>query len=298
MTLDTVLKNSLTEMGVPLEQQIMITESDPSVTSADISTFASQVGGLIKTKYKTSLVYDICEIQPLTTPVGSIFTLAKTNVSGTNWKFYVKRTAVETVSKPISSGFTNEVWQDFQAQFGKDANDMCASILGSVSASVETTDLMNLIKANALAYGSVLADKLEVGYGLVGECIAKMNQNTFRTMSAWVIMPASIIGNIITNPNYFLSDSLDTKSNFLMYKFGLTRYYVNPDPLDLTIYVGLNGKEPGTSSVIFSPYQYTTSIAVNQDTGNSNIFVFNRYAITVNPLHVLGDEMIYSINVV
>ncbi len=113
-------------------------------------------------------------------------------------------------------------------------------------------------------------------------------------MNAWVVVPAKAAGYAFVNPNHFLSDSLDTKSQNLVYKFGRTKFYTNPDPLDTNVYIGVNSEVPGHSSLIFSPYQYTASTAVDADTGATNVFLFNRYAVTLNPLHVLNNEMIYK----
>ena len=291
MKLTTVLENSLKGMGIESGTLDNINES---TTSSDIATFASQVGEMISQKFKTSLAYEVCEVQPLKTPVGSIFILTKENQTGNKWKFVVEKTPVEAVSRTANTGFTNETWQDINAMFGADANDACANILAKVSASVETSDLMDLISDNAVDMGALTAESYEHVFTKIGEAISKINQKTFRTMEAFAIVPTKLAGNLIIDPNYFVSDSLNTSSMFLQYKFGKTKVYINPDTTDTNIYVGVNGVEPGTSSIVFSPYQYTVSPAVDPDTGVNNIFSFNRYALTVNPLHKSGDEMLYK----
>jgi len=291
--LSKVLENSLAEMGTSLQDYTAITESKDGASNS-IDSFASMIGKMIEEKYKTSLAYEICDVQPLTTSTGSIFTFKKVLVSGTKYKFTVTKTPVETVSKPVNTGFTTEAWEDMKAQYGKDANDVCASIFGSISGSNETTDLMTLVKANALALPSGASTDNDEVFERIGEAIVKINQKTFHSMDAWVIAPASIAGYMLLNPNHFLSDSLDTISTHLVYKFGRTKIFINPDSTDLNCYVGVNAKDPGHSSVIFSPYQYISSTAVDVDTGNTNVFLFNRYALTVNPLHVAGNEMLYK----
>jgi hypothetical protein len=287
MKLSNVLKSSELAMGFDATN---ITES----TSADIATFAAQVGILIKEKFKTSLAYELSDVQPLATPVGNVFSLSKVNTSGTSWKFAVINTAVTAVTKNADTGFTNEAWQDFQAMFGEDANDICANVLSKVSADVETDDFIEFVKNNSKTQPPLVAQTYEHVFTEIGKAIATMNQKTFRTMDAWAIVPAALAGNFLIDPNYFLSDALDTKSQFLIYKFGKTKIYTNPDSTDTNVYVGLNGQEPGTSSVIFSPYQYTISPTEDYDTGAHNLFVFNRYGITLNPLSVTGNEMLHK----
>lgn len=291
MKLTNVLNNSLKEMGVSPEEISSINES---TTSSDITSFASQVGILIKEKFKTSLPYELCDVQPLNTPTGNIFILTKENESGTKWKFVVKKATVTSESKSASTGFTQETWQDLQAMFGEDANDVCANLLSKVSGSVETSDFLTFIGTNAKSLPALVASSYEHIFTEIGKAISKINQKTFRTMEAWAIVPSAVSGNYLADPNYFLSDALDTTSQYLMYKFGKTKIYINPDATDTNVYVGVNGKEPGTSSVVFSPYQYTVSPAIDPDSGQNNLFVFNRFAITMNPLHVTDNEMLYK----
>jgi hypothetical protein len=288
LKLSNVIKNSQLAMGFDASK------INESTGTSDIANFASQVDILIKTKYKTSLAYELADIQPLATPVGNVFSVHNENISGNSWKFKVINTPVTAVSKYADTGFTNEAWQDLQSQFGEDANDICANILSKVSASIETTDTLAFIKANAKAMPALVAQTYEQVFTTIGDAIIAMNQVTFRTMKAWVLLPSAIAGNLVVDPNYFLSDALDTKSQYLIYKFGNTKFYINPDNTDTNVYVGLNGDEPGTSSLIFSPYQYTISPATNPDSGQNTLFVFNRYAITLNPLSVPGNEMIYK----
>jgi hypothetical protein len=288
LKLSKVLENSQLAMGFD------VSNVNESTGTSDIANFAAQVDILIKTKYKTSLAYELSDVQNLATPVGNVFSLTKVNTSGNSWKFKVINTPVTAVTKYADTGFTNEAWQDLQSQFGEDANDICANVLSKVSASVETSDILTFVKANAKVMPALVAQTYEQVFTTIGDAIVAMNQVTFRTMKAWVLLPSSMAGNLVADPNYFLSDALDTKSQYLIYKFGNTKFYVNPDNTDQNVYVGLNGDEPGTSSVIFSPYQYTISPATNPDSGQNTLFVFNRYAITLNPLSVPGNEMLYS----
>ena len=293
MKLSTVLENSIKGMGIESGSLENINES---TTSADIATFASQIGALIKKKYKTSLAYELCDVQPLNTPVGKVFILDKElqDEVTNKWKFTVKQTTVEAATKTANTGFTNEAWQDLNAMFGEDANDTCANVLAKVSASSETTDLLALLNDNAVSLGNIAASSYEDIHTYVGTAISKINQKTFRTMEAFALVPAKMAGQYIIDPNYFVTDSLETTSQYLQYKFAKTKIYVNPDTEDMNIYVGVNGREPGTSSVIFSPYQYTVSPAIDPDTGINYLYVFNRYGITMNPLHTEDDPMLYK----
>jgi hypothetical protein len=288
LKLSNVLKNSQSAMGFDASK------INESTGTSDIATFAAQVDILIKEKFKTSLAYELADVQPLATPVGNVFSLTKVNTSGNSWKFKVINTPVTAVTKYADTGFTNEAWQDLQAQFGEDANDICANVLSKVSADVETHDFLTFVKNNSKVMPALVAQSYEHVFTTIGNAIVSMNQITFRTMKAWVILPSAIAGNFIADPNYFISDALDTKSQYLIYKFGNTKFYINHDNTDQNVYVGLNGDEPGTSSIIFSPYQYTISPATNPDSGQNTLFVFNRYAITLNPLSVPGNEMLYS----
>lgn len=287
--LDIIKKNSLKAMGVSEEKLNTILES---TDSGDIEGFAAQIGEMINELYKTSLAYEICDVQPLSTPTGSIFTMKKTQVSGNSYKAVVTKTPVETTNHPVDTGFTKEAWDDLASQFGKDANKVAASIFGAMSGGIESSSVIDVIKANAAALSN--AANPDEMFQRVGEAIVKINQKTFHTLNAFVICPPKVAGYILVNPNHFLSDSLDTKSQNLMYKFGRTKFYVNPDATDNNVYIGVNSEEPGHSSLVFTPYQYTSSTTTNPDTGSTNVFLFNRYAVTLNPLHTTGYEMLYK----
>ncbi len=168
---ETILKNSLTAMGSSLEEFEAFNES---TGESDIASFASQIGAMIEEQYKTSMAYEICDIQPLTTPTGSIFSFTKNLVSGHKYKFTVSKTTVEVENYPIDTGFTKEAWDDLDAQFGKDANKVASSIFGAMSGSNETNSVMTVIKANAVSTGTAAStDEMWVK---TGEAIAKINQ--------------------------------------------------------------------------------------------------------------------------
>jgi hypothetical protein len=89
----------------------------------------------------------------------------------------------------------------------------------------------------------------------------------------------------------YFGDSTNESGLFIGAK-GRTKYYMNPIPGATDVYVGLNGKIPGNSSLIFSPYLHQLLQATDPDTGNTNVFNINRYAIAVNSLSTTGNEMV------
>jgi hypothetical protein len=67
---------------------------------------------------------------------------------------------------------------------------------------------------------------------------------------------------------------------------------------DTNVYVGLKDtSNPSKSSAVFSPYVSSIVDVQSPDSGASAYHIFNRYAITASPLHVVDNEMLFKFTI-
>lgn len=245
---------------------------------------------------------------------GTPFTIAVTaNLTNTettaNVVAKVTRTIVDKNNVSVendaitNTGFTLEAIQDMQNEFGKDAIDFIGRAFSGVSASAENTKLIAKMNAIAKDKGTLTlsapANAETVFFEVaqkVSESIIEINSKHYRSMDAFVVLPLKAASAVMGLGVYF-NDSIDNEAGLFLGKIRRTKYYINPDPTSTTAYVGINGTAPGTSSLIFSPYQHALMTAVDPDTGNTNVFNVNRYAITENAMSEVDDEMLHKFTV-
>ena len=89
-----------------------------------------------------------------------------------------------------------------------------------------------------------------------------------------------------------LSDTSSTES-LLVADFGLMKYYLNPDYNSDTVYVGLRSAEdPFCSSGFFGDYGSQLQTIKDPDTANDVIVVYNRFGLTMNPIHSENNPLL------
>jgi hypothetical protein len=248
-----------------------------------------------------SLAYEIADVQPLHGPTGAVFGINKKD--GTN-DFQLLRTdaTVEALSPAnISTGVSVEVIQDLKSQFGKDALKVMNSILTGVANEDENTKLLAWLDTNAddesgandisIANKGNAEEILFAVIQKVGELVVKMNSKNFRTFDSWCVLPQTYAGTIL-NMSEYIDVTKDNENELFVGKIGKTKFFLNPDSTATAAYVGLKSKTSGKSSIIFSPYQKQFVKAIDPKSANVNLFLINRFAITLNALSVTDDEMI------
>jgi hypothetical protein len=274
---------------------------DEGIVAGDIAYTDEIISSVIDQKQIDSLSYQICELFPIHGPTGAHFS---TQYDKVNNKTKLVRTEITVEDDAvIDTGFTLESIQDMQSQFGKDSTDFISKAFAGLSAINENDKLISKIDTWAFddTNDLVLSNPTNAETNVfelsqkVGECIIKMNSKNYRTFDAFVILPHKLAASVLSIGSYFNDDI--NKTGLYMGKSGRIKYYVNPDATSTEVYVGLNGKIPGSSSIIFSPYQHSLLTAVSPDSGNENIFNVNRYAITLNSLSTVGNEMLIKFTV-
>jgi len=265
-----------------------------SIIAADISTTDEIISVVIDEKITSSIVYKIAEVQPIHGPTAAHFSVQYDEVTN---KTSVVRTNITVEADALEqTGFTIEAAEDMYAQYGKSSIKFFGKTFAGVSAKNENTKL--LLKMSTWAFADTQLTLTNIGNAettmfeiakKVGDSIVKMNSKKYRTLDSFVVLPQNVAGAVLGLSNYF---SEGVEHELFIGRTSRISYYINPDPLSTTCFVGLNGKIPGSSAIIFSPYQHTLSTAVDPATGNENIVGFNRYAMSLNSLSTAGNEMI------
>jgi len=290
--LEDIKKQSITNYGV-------INETD----SNDIASFANIIGKVIDEKYNDSLLYSISEVLPLKGSIGHSFASVKEN-----YKFIVKRKDINVKTYNINTGITKEVWDDMLNMFGKNALNSSARVLSGYSAEDENFTTMTFLDTNSELKNELIVDTSYTSWiptaiaNRVALSVLEMNKNTFKTLESFCVLDGHWASAFLAKNDIKLSDN---KSSLFIGRYGSTNFYVNPfnsnttefnkdfdtdyeirDPsIPTYCYVGLVSDVPSNSSLIFSPYTYETVFATDPDTGDLNIFVFNRFGLITSPLH-------------
>jgi len=211
-------------------------------------------------------------------------------------------------SVAISTGVTQEMIQDLRAQYGLEANKIIGSLLRGLANEAENAHTLAFLTSNSLVGPSLtLSPAVRANAELtlftvtkrVQELVLKINSIGLRTFEAFAVLPAQELAGVMSLANYAQGEVRENNSSLFVAKIGKTKFYLNPDPLSTTAYVGLlDPLNMSKSSGVFSPYEETVVNGVNPDTGAEHYHIYNRYAITASPLHIPGEEMFHQFNIV
>jgi len=269
-------------------------ETDIADTDENLS-----IDGVFQQGAVSSLMSMICSIAPIHGPTGKLFNIKRK--AGTDDFELVKSDALIHTTPAIKTGFSQEAYQDILSQYGGEANKIVGKIFRSISNEKENEYLLAKLDAVAKDAGAlVLTDAKNAESNLfevtqkVHELVLAMNSKNFRTYQAFAVLPAKSLASIMALSNYAGALQKNERGLFIS-QIGQTKFYMNPNPLSDTAYVGLkDAEEGGRSSLTFSPYMSEITSATDPDTGNDSFFIHNRFALTVSPLHEVGNEMLYK----
>lgn len=309
--LDIIKENS----GVPIQS------INEETNSYDISGTEDFLGSLIDTKYNDSLAYQMCEVQPLKSSFGKVFTARKDDDTD---KMIVVSKEVNVKQYNVITGFTQEVLQDMNAMFSKSAKSSIQKVLKGMSAKEESKSVLTTLFSESttkaavtiIDSGSLESVILQVSK-LVAESVIEMNRVTYKTLDSFCILPKEFASAILGSFDYM---SEGKEKSLFVGRIGRCDYYINPFPNtasqftddfdyayeieDTSIpdyaYVGLHSKTAGASSLIFAPYTYESQYITDPDTGEFVLILRNRYGIITSPLHrpLKNESMIHKFELI
>lgn len=261
------------------------------------------INGLYQQCTLPSLGRAIFTVTPIHGPTASLFNV-KTKGDGSGIE--IVRSEVEVYESPAKrTTITSEALQDIIKQYGEDGLKMIAKYLRSIANDEENQRTVEFLQNNAVSAGSISLTEPDSPDSCwreismkVQDCVLKMNSLHRRTYQAFVVLPykygASIMSLFADMKN---SEYADINTLFVG-SSGLSDWFVNPDNTDTSVYVGLMDKEGmGRGCAVFSPYTDDIVKVSNYKTGVPGYFIYNRYAITMSPLHTNSDPLLMSFTV-
>ena len=295
--LDSIKKNS----GITI---------DESTNAFDISRTQELLGHLIDEKYNSSLAYAISNVMPLSSSWGTVYASKKKLYSA---DFEIVKKDLYTKLYRLKTGYTNEVLQDINSMFGDSAKEKVGKILSGISSEDENFELIKMIDNESSVQPEAIIDSTQSGWVTaqlaqrVAKSVVEMNKNVFRTLDSFCILPAKW-ATYFLGSNYYNNldpEEIKSKGTWFVGRYGRTDFYINPVNNGLNAfntdyaddyanggadinycYVGLRSDITEYNSVFFAPYKYEIQDITDPDTGNSELYVYNRYSMTTNPLHV------------
>lgn len=286
-----------------MEQKIIVEDTvgaaEPNIATTDEIL---SVGEMFQQAQLPSLARQIFSVVPINGPTAALFNLRKKAAS--NAAELVRAEVEVYPSTAIKTNISEEAVQNIRSMYGIEANQIVGKLLRGLANTDENTKTLAFLEAKSVAYaGLVLSGVKNAELNLfeitqrVQEIVLKMNSKNLRTYEAFAVIPYVGLGGLMALSRY--ANAIDSEHRGLFVtQFGVTKFYFNPDPASTTAYVGLMDlQDPSRSSGVFSPYVSQIVESVNPDSGDLAYHIFNRFAITASPLHVLNDEMFYKFTV-
>ena len=247
-------------------------------------------------------------------PFAGIFTLTDSHHTTDNSGVYnpdkpkliLKRSnLVSFPSKPILTELTVEAVRDLEAMYGEEtARKYIAKMLRRLCNNYENEKTLEFLENNAIETPSITVSDATAANSetmmfeitqRVQELALKMNSKTKRTFSAYAVIPYKYVAAIMTSFAYNTGKNTTNTDNLLVADFALMKYYVNPDYNSETAYVGLRSPDdPFCSSAFFGDYGSQLQTIKDPDTANDVIVIYNRFGLTMNPLHCENNPMLYK----
>jgi len=289
-------------------------------SSGDIATTLDFVSTLIDEKYNDSLMYQLCEIQPIEGTFGSIYASKRNETTG---NFEIVKKEVHITTDKMRTGFSVEVWQDMLRMFKRNAKKSGANILAKVSTDKENVKIINFLNDESEIKPSLTLTDPESFEAVlhqlgkkVAESVIEMNNKSYNTLDSFCVLPAKWAAAALGSFEFMTEGR---EESLFVGRIGRCDFYINPIPntssqfaddydLDFEIassanpnyaFVGLKTKKVGQSSLVFSPYQYETQSITDPDTLEENLILYNRYALNSNPLHdkLEGKGMLHKFEI-
>jgi len=255
------------------------------------------INAVIEMKEYGSLAYQIGEVSPIYGPTAGTFALVYKN-----GKLQLLRGEVQVKEDGIEkTGLTMEAIQDLYSQYGKSATEYIAKIFGGISNMNENIELISRLSTWSTSTPALtLTDSKNAETSAfeiqqkTAELVLEINSTSFKSLDSFVILPKKYAASFLAVSNR-LPDNKKEKGLFLGDN-SRTRFYLNPDVNSTEAFVGISSEIPGQSSIIISPYHHAIISAVNPDDGETQLFNFNRYAITQSRLSE-DQPMLYKFEI-
>jgi len=267
---------------------------------------------LIDARYNTSLLSQISDVLPIKGALGHVYANKKKFSSIPSFEIVKKQ--IEPTIRTLNTGYSKEVIDDMRNMFGRKADDMTLQVLKGVSENNENTELMTFLDTESvtknpltLPLGIGASDAITTLASRVAEGVLEMNHYHYKTLQSWCILPRKYAAFFLGYFQYALGEEREAKYLYVG-TVGKTDFYIDPRPTSgaefvnteyddsYTInvpstkveycYMGLHSEDIGDGSLIYSPHSYETRFTIDPKTGESTLFLYNRYDLITSPLHL------------
>lgn len=238
-------------------------------------------------------------------PSASIFALSE-NPTKSGSLALIKRSIECFPSEPIKTEITQEAYQDLAATYGKvQAGTHVGIMLRSIAAKYENEKLLEFLDANAKDAGSLsLSDKLNAETRMfeitnaVQTCVLEANSKFRRTFSSFAIVPYKFVSSIMTTSAYTTGENSTNYEYLMVAHFGISGYYLNPDPNSNTVYVGLHRDwNRFDGSCYFGDYTNFVERVISQESGQNVYYIYDRFALAMHPCHTDDNPMLFKFTI-
>lgn len=250
-----------------------------------------------------SLARSIFTVSDMHGPTAAIFNITGNDHGGIS----LVRSEVEIYdNEPVRTKITQETLQDIETQFGEDGKRSVAVLLRGFANDNENEKTIEFLKTHAVQSSSLTISEpsspdftwREISWK-VQQCVLEMNKKRIRTYHAFVVLPYKYASAIMSVFADLRNSELANESTLFVGQSGLTKWFINPDQNDNNVYVGLKDEvDAGRGCAVFSPYQNEITDAVDWKTGERVYFIWNRFAITISPLHTNENPLLMRFEVV
>lgn len=262
------------------------------------------INGIYQQTKLPSLGRKIFTVTDIHGPTGAIFNVSTNSNDGIT----ILRQEVEVFDYPdsvIKTKITTEALQDIKSQYNEDGLILIANYLKGITNDDENKKTINFLKTNSVATSNISLSEptkpdtvwTELSYK-IQNCVLEMNSKHIRTYKAFVVLPYSLGASIMSVFAGLDNPGIADQTSLFIGKTGLTDWYINPDAEDINVYVGLKDEAgTGRGSAVFSPYVNELRFTKDPETGNTVCFIWNRYAITLSPLHNVNEPMLMKFTI-
>jgi hypothetical protein len=252
-----------------------------------------------------SLGKAIFTVSTLHGPTGALFSVVTENDT-----VKIKRNEVEvsnnfTEDDVVKTSITTEALYDVKTQFGEDGIELLSNYLKGLANDFENTKVLDFLENNASSKDDLTLSGSSPDYvwqtisNHVTKLVLEMNMKNIRTYEAFVVLPYKLAASIMSLFADLHNSELADKTRLFVGRSGFTEWYINPDPNEeTTVYVGLKDTNmEGRGCAHFSEYINTITYAVEPKNGESYCFIWDRFALTMNPSHTATNPMLVKFGV-
>lgn len=272
-----------------------------SVANVESKTLNSVYQNLIS----PSLGRRIFTVKPTKTPLGALYNIVK-NANNDGIRVIKEQVKlIESTELPKTIEVSQELVQDIYTQFGEESLNGIIRFLRAYANDIENEETIKFLDAQCQSEPTLnLSGKsnIEKWHELSYKCqelVLKANSVGKITYEAFFVMPYKCACYYMGINSTLIRTDMPNSDDLFIGTNGLTHYFVNPFVDSNTCYVGLRETTyNGKGGAVFSPYVDEIKVAKDSNNGRSKYFIYDRFAITPNPIHTQNTPIMFKFDVI